>query len=231
MSGFTLVELLVSIALLASVAGGVAVVMSTSLNSWRAGEAQADLSHEAEAILDILAQDLRASFAGRRGFFTSSAESDQECYLEFTTLSRRMLRLLHLLELDQPPAENLSDLAHVIYCAQPADTEDLLALYRREICPPLKEPLTHEEWSAEEAQLLSNRVASLRLRFYDSQDAADWLEEWDYVAGGEQSASASLPAAVEIWLALSDGQRRLNWVTRVPVMMRDANPAEATPVE
>lgn len=230
-SGFTLVELLVSIALLASVASGVAVVMSTCLNSWRVGAARAELSHEAGAILDIMAQDLRASFAGQGGFFVSRVEADQECYLEFTTLSRRMLRLLHLAEYHDGIGENLSDHAQVIYYTQPADSGDTFALYRREICPPFKEPLGQEEQDAKEALLLSDKIASFRLRFCDDLDAEQWLDEWDYLAASEQSEVSSLPAAVEISLALSDGQRRLDHITRVALVMRDASSVEPTPIQ
>jgi len=224
--GFTLVELMVSAVILALVTAGVATVMSTCLSAWRAGQARSDLAQEADAIVDTLARDLRGSFLGSRGFFVSDYGTDQGRALDFTTLSRRTLRLLYLIEDDAAPAENLSDLAQVVYFTQAADQEDAFALYRWEICPPWSEPLLEEERDPEQAQLLSDRVASLDFRFHDAEDPTEPVDDWEALASSDGGGQAALPVAVEISLALSDNGRRLYRVTRVSLAMTQAGSAE-----
>jgi len=216
--GFTLVELLVSAALLALVSAGVAAVMSACLGAWRAGEERADLAQQAEAVLDTVGRDLRASFIGRQGFFVSSDEGEGRSYLELTTLSRRMQRLLYLGQSDEALGENMSDLAQVIYFTEPAADGATFALYRQEICPPENEPLGEEALDPEQAQLLCDGVTWFALRFCDGPEQADWLAEWDSLAEGDPAAG-SLPVAAEIALALRQGGREQACVTRVPVCM------------
>jgi hypothetical protein len=216
--------LLVGAVLLALVAAGVAMVLSTCLGAWRAGEDRAALMQQAEAITDLLSQDLRASFLGRRGFFVSADEGDGTYSAEFTTVSRRLLRLLYLAEREATPSQNLSDLAQVIYFTEPAETEGAYTLYRCEICPPESEPLGEDGRDPEEAQRLSDQVTSFQLRFLESGEEASWLEEWDSAEG-----EASLPAVVEIAFTLSDGRRTFNALTRVPVVMAESASPEAGP--
>jgi prepilin-type N-terminal cleavage/methylation domain-containing protein len=222
-AGFTLIELLVSTLLLASVTAGVAIVTSTSLNAWRAGQERDDFSQQAEAILDTIAPDVQAAFLGRKGFFVCSEEEPEGYALDCTTLSRRMLRLLYAAEKEGPLGENLSDHAQVVYFTQPGESEGTFALYRQELCPPTSQPLGEEERDTQKAQLLSDRVASFRLRCYDGQD---WLDEWDSFSAGQQG---SLPAAVEIALTLVEGERRQSYITRVPITTSQTVPAQTVP--
>jgi len=219
--GFTLIELLISAVLLASVSAGVAMVISTCLGAWGAGQERADLAQQAEAALDTVGRDLRASFIGRRGFFVSGDEGDGHCYLELTTLSRRMQRLLYLAQRGEASGENMSDLAHVIYFTQPAADGATLVLYREEICPPEGEPLAEQARDPEKAQLLCDGVASFGLRFWDGREQSDWLSEWDSLASGD-AGSGSLPAAVEIALVLTEDGRERACVTRVPVCLGES---------
>lgn len=214
--GFTLVELLVSALLLALVSAGVAIIMSTCLSAWRAGQERDALSQEANAILDTISQDVRSAFTGRKGFLVAAEEQAGVFALDCTTLSRRMQRLLYLSESGEPANENMSDLAQVAYFAEPAGEEGAFALYRQEICPPLPEPLAEEDRDPEQAQLLSKTVAALTLRFCDGQD---WLDQWDTT---ESEGTASLPAAVEISLTLIQGAREQNYVARVPLFMGES---------
>jgi len=222
-AGFTLVELLVSAVLLASVTAGVAIVISTSLNAWRAAQERDGFSQQAAAILDTVAQDVQASFLGRAGFFVCSEEEPEQYALDCTTLSRRMLRLLYAAEKEAPLDENLSDHAQVVYFTQPGENEGAFALYRQEMCPPSIQPLEEQERDVEKAQLLSDSVESFRLRCYDGQD---WLDEWDSLSAGQQG---SLPATVEIALTLVEGERRQTYITRIPIVTSQTAAAGTVP--
>ncbi len=224
--GFTLIELLISAVLLASVSAGVALVMSTCLGAWRAGQARTDLAQQAEALLDTVGRDLRASRIGRRGFFVSGDEGDGRYYLELTTLSRRSQRLLYLAERGEGSGENVSDLAHVVYFTEPAADGATFALYRQEICPPQGEPLAEQARDPEKAQLLCEGVSRFGLRFWDGGQQSDWLSEWD------SQASRSLPAAAEVALVLSEagasaGRRQQACLTRVAICMGESAPGSA----
>jgi len=216
-SGFTLIEVLVSAVLLATVSAGVATVMSACLGAWKAGQERAELAQQEEAVLDTARRDLRASFVGRAGYLVSRDDGDGRYYLELTTLSRRSQRLLFLAERGAAPGENVSDLAQVVYFTQPAEDGETFALYRQEMCPPEPEPRDEQTLDPESAQLLCGKAVSFALRFWDGQ-TQDWVTEWDVRAGGGGSQT-SLPAAVEIVLTLRDGDRDRVSVARIPVSM------------
>ena len=226
--GFTLIELLVSAVLLASISAGVATVMSVCLGAWKAGQARADLAQRSEVVLDTVGRDLRASFIGGRGFLVSRDDGDGRYYLELTTLSRRSQRLLYLAERGEAPGENISDMTQVIYFMQPAADGATFALYRQELCPPERQPLDEEGVDLDKAQLLCDNIVSFRLRFWDSQQAADWVSDWDSGAlapavtepgSGENAARSGLPAAAEVVLTLRDGERERVSLARIPVSM------------
>jgi prepilin-type N-terminal cleavage/methylation domain-containing protein len=222
-AGFTLIELLVSAVLLASVTAGVTMVLSTSLNAWRAGQERDGFSQQAQAILDTITRDVQASFLGRKGFLVSSEEEQDRYALDCTTLSRRMLRLLYASEKEEPLGENLSDHAQVVYFTQAGENEGTFALYRQEVCPPTSQPLQQEERDTQKAQLLSDRVASFKLRCYDGQD---WLDAWDSLA---EQGQRSLPAAIEIALTLVEGERKQAYITRVRVVTSQVAAAQTAP--
>jgi len=226
-TGFTLIELLVSAVLLATISAGVATVMSTSLNVWRAGQEREGFSQQAEAILDMVARDVQAAFLGRKGFFVCSEEEPERYALDCTALSRRLLRILYAAEKEAPLDENLSDHAQVVYFTQVGQDETTFALYRQELCPPTTQPLQEEERDTQKAQLLSDKVASFRLRCYDGQD---WQDGWDSQTGSLSATQQGvLPAVVEISLTLVEGQRKQAYVTRIAVMMSQTVGTGAAP--
>lgn len=219
--GFTLIELLVTVVLLASVSAGVATVMSVCLGAWKAAQERANLAQQSEAVLDTVGRDLRASFMGRRGFFIGRDEGDGRCYLELTTASRRLMRLLYLVERGEVPGENLSDLAQVVYFGEPAADGATFALYRQEICPPQSEPLDGQALDVDNAQLLCDKVISFSLRFWDAQ-SADWVTEWELMpASAGTGTQTSLPVAVEIELTLMQGERQRTSVACLPLSMSE----------
>lgn len=215
-SGFTLIELLISTVLLAAISSGMAMVISTCLNAWRSGQSQAELAQEAEAIVEVLTQDLRASYFGGQGFFVTGVDEEQQ-YADFTTLSRRDDRLFYLASQAAPLRENRSDLAQVVYFTAPAGDGSAYALYRQEICPPTGQPLELRDPAQEGTQLLSDRVASLGFRFW--QPGQQWVEEWQALAADSTTQEHALPPAVEVSLTLADGSRRYRCLTRVSLVM------------
>jgi prepilin-type N-terminal cleavage/methylation domain-containing protein len=222
-SGFTLIELLVSAVILATISAGMATVISVCLEAWRAAQARADVAQQSDVMLDAVGRDLRASFMGRQGFFVSRDDGDGRYYLELTTASRRLSRLLYLMERGAAPEENASDLAQVVYFTEPAGGAsraadgETFALYRQEICPPQRQPLDGQDLDPEKAQLLDDQAVSFRLRFWDGQ-AAEWVSEWNTTDSGGQ---ARLPDAAEIVLILRDRNRERVSVARVPLSMAE----------
>lgn len=61
-SGFTLIEVLFSIAILATVTAIVSTVFFTGVNSWRTGTAAADAMHHIDAVMEQITAGLRSAY-------------------------------------------------------------------------------------------------------------------------------------------------------------------------
>jgi prepilin-type N-terminal cleavage/methylation domain-containing protein len=241
-NGFTLVEMVISAAILGTVLGGVTLCMSTSLDAWRRGQERAELQQEGQATMELIAQDLCRAFVkvspgtGGVGFFKSQdgeVEGKDADSLDFTTISARRQRQLWLAEQLGTKPQMLVGACRVRYYLEPGEN-GFLRLYRQESTPapswswealiassgPLP-PAQEPDPSAWKPELLSERVESFNLRFYDGQE---WLDEWDELEQLLQSPpQGPLPQAIQFQIAqveLSVGAQPPEGTGAAPFTMR-----------
>jgi prepilin-type N-terminal cleavage/methylation domain-containing protein len=228
-AGYTLIELLVALVLLAVISGGITMAFSTSLRAFGSVREQAGWADERRALVERLQADLRAVWL-RPGsqttwFLGLDAENDaslasvpvQGDMLEFTTA--RPVSPDAVLE-DLGPegmAGPQGDVAQVVWGLE-TGADGGLELVRWERTPPdpetsLMVQQTETVVSPGTRTVISRRVTGIQLRYFDG---IEWLDGWDSAGeeeavGGEETsgepaatpAEVGLPLAVEVALYLA----------------------------
>jgi type II secretion system protein J len=198
-SGFTLLEVLVAMALVSVLVGGITLTISTSLRVWERSRELAELNQEARAIMEMMTRDLRGAYLGlyrQSGYFLAQSGTD-EATLEFTTenaaMARTALRPEAELVLTEESTETpTSDFVAVRYRLIGGE------LTRMSLLAPKEAWLTETPETAGAAleDILSDSVAEMQLRFYDG---AEWVTGWETAEEDRQ-----LPRGVSIEFVLVD---------------------------
>lgn len=197
--GFTLVEMLVAMVLLATILLGVGGLLGAASRARKEGAALAEADRIAQLVLRRLADDLEACVLGtsryhQKGFVGTDVTTDGSSAdtlrfvttagridfgLDWNTIRTGMLRRTDLVEVEYR------------LDADPATAE--AGLYRREkvLLTTLATDET-EQWSD---RLLAAEVTAFGLRYSDS-GKGDWVESWDSTTAGKR------PRTVEVRLEL-----------------------------
>lgn len=193
--GFTLLELMLAVVLLAAAMTALYFAWDAGLKSWKAGSEEADNLQKTRAILDGIGEMLRASvlydqsdedeenddlylFEGIPGTFGEYAADS----VTFVTLSSKFLRPY---EAERMPLRRVR-----LALEQDEERQPYLALYSQNALATADVETV--------PQKLSGDVVGFRVRYYDA-DLEDWYEEWVDEIG--------LPGQVEVTLTyqLEDG--------------------------
>lgn len=207
-SGFTLLEVVVAMALVMVLVGGIALTVSTSLRVWERTRETAELNQEARAIMDLLARDLRGAYLGlyRKSGYFLAGEQHRGTALEFTTEQAGLARVALSPEAaaqpvglsTEPPA---SDFIAVRYEFDAPSGNTPGTLVRRTWVAPvgtwLAEPPAASAAIAEEH--ITDSLLALTFRYYDGNK---WQEAWE-----TSEDNLQLPKAVAIELTLQDGRK------------------------
>jgi general secretion pathway protein J len=213
--GFTLLEVLVAMAILAIIMVTVYGVLSQALYAKNHSEERADLyASGREAVLKI-ADELEGALpptAGRNIGFVGIAGTGRVPTdgVQFDVVVRRLFG----------PTQSRGGRALVSYSLDPLQDTNLFALRRQE--QPLTDnlPIDSNSDTADSnsqdaaapaapvaiAAYLLDQVAGLRLRYLDPE-TGEWLDNWDNTVPPEPGhPQRGLPGAVEITLFLADNQ-------------------------
>jgi type II secretion system protein J len=186
--GFTLVELIISAALMAIVIGSAYMCLSAGVSGQRLIEARAEGVQSARTALNMMAADLRAAipmpgkveFLGMR---RTIGESDAD-NLDFSTRNY------------EPKRVREPDYCEISYFLTPDRETDSYLLIRRRDPTPDPEPL---EGGVQ--QEIARGVRSLRIEYYDGYE---WFDDWGDPEGKTKGMmyppanSYGLPEAVRI---------------------------------
>ena len=208
--GFTLIEVLIAIAIFALLMIAVYETFDQSIRSYQTVEHSRELNETARLILDRIGDDLQAAaifndnpdmvLVGEDGTGARGQPADR---LVFSTLNH--------LPLDPNAPE--SDLAEVEYQIRPDPETREPLLVRRE-----KAYLDDDHEQGGVLTILSSRVTGLNFRYFDGTEALQ--ERWDARALGDQAAheqgqqltrdvnTGLLPQAVETTLIVRDADGR-----------------------
>lgn len=215
--GFTLIELMVALVILGTLAGGLTLSFRTALDAQERIGRDGDEAQEIRVVVDAFRADIEqaALTAGSdRSWFIGTDEGDNENPMDTLRLTTRSHRV-PMRDVD-PSAEWESQARHadwsaVTYTIVPADEEEEGGLYRREVVPPGEDPM--EETG--QAELLSAAVAGLNFRYFDG---VEWQETWDTT----DANSGALPRAVEVTIILrppAEGEQSRSVVAMFPVRL------------
>ncbi len=208
--GFTLIEMLVAIAIFALLMISVYQTFDQGLRAYRIVEESRELNETARLVLERIQDDLESAaiftddpnmvMIGEDGTGAAGRPTDR---LVFATLNH--------LALDPNAPE--SDLAEVEYQIRP-DPETRAPLLTRREKPYLDDD--HEQGGV--LTILSDKVLALNFRYFDGSETLE--ERWDARARGDQLAhdqgqtlsdevnTGVLPQAVETTLVLADAGGR-----------------------
>jgi general secretion pathway protein J len=187
-SGFTLLELLVALVVVAILAAAVVSAFATGLKAWDRVQQQADYHQTATAILDTIGADLQRAWlgVGGKGFFKlEQANAGGNSSLAFTTLA---------------PVKDGGGLSQFVVVSYRLEGDQLLRSQQSLLA--LAEATPAEEIVVAEA------VGEFKLRAAGDDD---WQEQWvvpSQTATVEEAttteSSKILPKQVEINIFLTD---------------------------
>lgn len=186
--GFTLIEVLVALGILAVVMAIVGATFAGALRVQEAADRRTEVTHAARTALDRVSQDLASAFPkkgeGPGGLVLEDRELDGVAAdrLTFATFGRPIGGV----------ADRASDQALIEYELVVSDDRRERRLVRRQVSPPDQEALAKAP-----ADVLAERVVAFDVKLFDASSKA-WKAEW--------REAAKLPQAAEITLRIaSDG--------------------------
>lgn len=180
-AGFTLVEVVIAIAIISIIMTAVYGIFTTISATQQRLEEEADIYHQARVIFTLLGRELRSCYLNnndkRSAFFTAD-DGDGNNYLTFTTTSA-------VLSGNAP-----GGLVRVRYQLDEQNNRLLRS------ATPVYVPD-----SARTTQRLSSDITQVSWRFFDG---SAWQDSWD------SNISYKLPQTVEISMAVQCGGRKID---------------------
>ncbi len=193
--GFTLIEVLLAMAILAVVVTVIYAVFSTSSANVKLAEASRDETDLARTLIARMSDDIANAYcsAGLSGtFFYGKSEEVETGGSKFRHDSLSLTTLTNW----RKPDSKETDLWEVGYSFEEKSDGSGYVLVRREKrelntdVPPLEGGVEYE---------ITDRIEELRVRYYDG---STWVDTWNRKTGCNQ---ANLPRALEISLTLDSG--------------------------
>ena len=202
--GFTLLELLVALAMTAVLAGSLYATLRVAFNARRAADEAVGTVRRLELTMELMRADIRSAVVPSgilAGEFLGidAADAAGEAHSDILLLHRTADGAL--------ATDGAGDIRRVEFMCEPAEDGEGLILLRRVttnlLATRVVDPVD---------EVLCRGVGALELRYFDG---VDWLDSWD--SGVRDNA---LPLAVEVTLQLIDEEDPDNedggvWVSRV----------------
>ncbi len=189
--GFTLLEVLIAISILALMAGIVFSVVLGSTRRSRALDEEMELRQTAGAVLSLIAEDVKGAYVqpGSVPFFLGRDAFNRDNPADGIDLVTTAV-------LPVNPMTVSGDLAEVGYTIIHEADSETGTLYRREQAPP-----DESGDDGGESFEMTDRVQSLNLRYFDGES---WNDEWDSQDQARDNMKGRIPNEVEIEITLED---------------------------
>jgi prepilin-type N-terminal cleavage/methylation domain-containing protein len=204
-TGFTLIEMLVAVAMIVAIVTMVYGSYSATSKSAEAYKARMTLADQARSVLQQMGRQIRCCYGGAPADSADSADPTKAALLKTATILQspvnyfkggpsapngEILRLITTSGLSgEPPGGGLFDAAYRF----DKSTHILFVSCTRFVQAP-KGLVEERDWSP-----LIENVEHIELTFFDGHQ---WLGEWDF------TRTKNLPAAVRIDIACRDENRR-----------------------
>jgi prepilin-type N-terminal cleavage/methylation domain-containing protein len=196
--GFTLLELMITLTLLAVISAGIALAFGTSLHVFSVVRRGSDVADARRLLARRLEEDLQGAWV-RTGSTTTWFRGVSSTPTTEVTLSLPQGNILSLTTARPPSRDAIrldegvggtagpqSDVQQVSWWLEPAQ-DGVMELVRRERTPPDAEADETQDVSVTRT-VLARGVREVALHFFDG---TQWLDQWD--VGGEPDTTGTTP--------------------------------------
>ncbi|MBU4312588.1 MAG: prepilin-type N-terminal cleavage/methylation domain-containing protein [Candidatus Omnitrophica bacterium] len=149
-TGFTLVEMLISLAILAMIVASTFTIFSSSSKSWQKGEARSERYHNARAAIGKISMELSQAVIREDGLCRFIGEKDEVKFVSFVSSS-----------------SGVFEAAEIEYWL---DKERKFLLRNEDIEPD------YDFSTQDQSDILADNISELGFSYYDG---VDWSDTWD----------------------------------------------------
>lgn len=178
-TGFTLVEILIALAILAMIVASTFTIFRSSSSSWQKGEARSERYHNARVALGRMSTEISQAVMSEEETSGFIGKKDEISFISFTST-----------------AEGIFELTEVKYWLDPKER----VLMRNEDSDP-----DYDFQTEDHSDILADNISELVFLY---NDGADWKESWDSGVLVEKEDSTQekvgLPKAVKIRIKVED---------------------------
>ena len=207
-AGFTLLELLIAITLVAMMAVGVWAIFNISVRSWSRGIEAIDANQRHRSVLDMTRKQIASAYPA---YPNTDAQSAEPASIIFSG-TENAIRFVSMTSLQYFESPGLTLVSYEM--AQ--DSDGTLSLIEKET------RFTGQDDSLNDAKSIPifSNLQTCTFEYYDSgttEDPARWVSEWD------GSASSKLPAAIRMTMISRDSQNNpFNRQMVIPVRAQES---------
>ncbi|MFH1854753.1 MAG: type II secretion system protein GspJ [Candidatus Omnitrophota bacterium] len=194
-NGFTLVETLIAMAILAMVVVSTFTIFRSSSSSWQKGETRSERYHNARVAIGKMSMEISQAVLTKKGSSGFMGEKDKLEFLSFVSTS-----------------SGVFELAEIEYWLAKGQN----VLMRNEDTDPDFDFSTHDY-----SDILAEGISVLEFSYYDG---FTWKDQWDSGLAGEDSGDkeGALPTAVKIKLEVEDRQGKEKEIFEVVTHLKTA---------
>jgi len=177
--GFTLVEMLISLAILAMIVVSTFTIFRSSSRSWQKGETRSERYHSARVAIGKMSTEISQAVISEKGLGKFIGGKEEISFVSFVST-----------------ASGIFELTEVEYWI---DVDQRL-LMRKEDTEP-----DYNFNTQDHSDILAGNISELEFSYYDGED---WIDSWDSDADKEdedhQEQKGILPKAVKIKIKVED---------------------------
>jgi len=190
--GFSLIEVVIAVAILVVVMSSTLVVLTGATRAWRKGQGQAERYQQARLLMDLFGRELRSSLAGSQHPFLGLSAADA------TALKPASMQQAVFFVGALPGRAGLVERGYWMAADQTLMCHD-------------EEPADGDYATVGADEICAQRVSGFSVSYFDG---VEWLAAWDGRPDGAQAGR--LPTAVRLTLTL-DGPHEESFETVVHV--------------
>lgn len=177
--GFTLVEMLIALTILAMIVTSTFTIFRSASRSWQKGERRSERYHSARVAIGKMSTEISQAVISEKGLGKFIGDKEEISFVSFVST-----------------ASGIFELTEVEYWID----ADRRLLMRNEDTEPDYNFSTHDH-----SDILVGNISELEFSYYDGED---WIDSWDSDADKEdenyQGEKGILPKAVKIRIKVED---------------------------
>ncbi len=196
-SAFTLVEILIALAILAMIVTSTFTIFRSSSKSWQKGETRSERYHNARVAMGKMSKEISQAVISENRLSKFIGEKKEVSFISFVST-----------------AAGVFELAEIEYWL---DKDQRLLMRNEDVDPD------YDFSSQEHSDILADNISELEFSYYDG---LNWADVWDSDLAGEDSdleqTRGILPEAVKIKVKIEDKKGRESEIFEVVIRLKTA---------